>query len=457
MHEQYPHKTISERAYTTLAGAHDVAPHHRRNFLLNIVHGGTTTLAGKLASPSLILPLLMTAIAAPTVLFGLLMPVFKASVLLPQLALSGQMRAFKKRKWIWIATALTRAPILLLMIAATLLLPPYAAGVALVVLTGLYGIAVSLGVLSFLDVVAKTIPAGQRGLLLARRASFGGIITLGMGLLVQTYGIDSASVTPYLVLLGGAALMWFVAAAIVAGMVEHNGETAARRNPLHEVRAGIDLLRRFPGFRHYISTRALLLIIELTIPFFALGILRFTTAERGVSLGLYMIAVALAEILSNGFWARHADRDSRLVLSGAAAISALSGLGVLLISALPLDWRLPVLYAIPFLGINFAFAGVRLGADTYLIDSTPDTDRPMYVALSNTVIGVVGLLGALLGGIASVAGLHTVFVILIVIAGAGALAAWSLPESMHMLETDARRRRARSLRQLIPHATHARR
>lgn len=457
MHDQHAQKTISERAYTTLAGARDAAPHHRRNFLLNFVHGGTTTLAAKLASPSLILPLLMTAIAAPTVLFGLLMPVFKASVLLPQLALSGQMRAFRKRKWIWIATALSRAPILLLMIAAALLLPPYVAGVALVALTGLYGIAVSLGVLSFLDVVAKTIPAGQRGLLLARRASFGGIITLGLGLLVQTYGIGSAGVTPYLVLLGGAAILWLIAATLVAAMVERDGEIAPRRNPLHEVRAGIELLRRFPGFRHYISMRALLLIIELTIPFFALGMQRFTTAERGVSLGLYMIAVALAEILSNLLWGRYADRDSRLVLAGAATISVLSGLGVLAIVALPESWRLPLIYAVPFLGINFAFAGVRLGADTYLIDSTPDTDRPMYVALSNTVIGVVGLMGALLGGVASIAGLETVFVILVVLASLGALAAWSLPESIHMLETDARRRRARSLRQLIPHTTHTRR
>lgn len=429
----------------------------RRNFALHLVHGGTTMLAGRLASPDLILPLLMTAIAAPTMLFGLVMPVFKACVLLPQLAISGQMRAFKKRKWLWAGTALARAPILLTMVAVAALLPASVAGVLLVVLAGMYGVAISLGILSFIDLYGKTIPAGQRGLVLARRASVGGVMALGLGLVVQRGITTSDSLTPYLILLSSAALMWVISAAVAGSMIEDDSPVDARRNPLKELRASLGLLRTLPALRHFVSMRALLVIIDLSLPFFALGIAHFTGTDATNSLGIFIIAVALSEILGNIFWGRYADRASRLLIAGAAGLASLAGLAVLAFSLLPPGWQHVWLYAIPYLGVNFAIAGVRLGSDTYLIDATPDTDRPVFVALSNTVVGIVGLSGALLGGIAALVGLRAVFVLLVSIATLGALTAYTLPDSTHMLDHDIAPEHKHTLRELAARSSTPRR
>ncbi len=429
----------------------------RRNFALHLVHGGTTMLAGRLASTDLILPLLMTAINAPTVLFGLVMPVFKACVLLPQLAISGQMRAYKQRKRLWAATAFARAPVLLLMVAVAALLPASIAGVLLVVLVGMYGIAISLGILSFIDLFGKTIPAGQRGLLMARRASVGGVLALGLGFAVQRMISTSDSLTPYLVLLSGAALMWFVSALVAMSMVENDSPVDARRNPLKELRASLGLLRELPALRHFVSMRALLVIIDLSLPFFALGIARFTSTDATNSLGIFIIAVALSEIVGNIVWGRYADRDSRLLVAVAAGLAALAGLAVLTFSLLPSGWQIVALYAIPYLGVNFAIVGVRLGVDTYLIDATPDTERPLFVALSNTVVGIVGLSGALLGGVAALVGLRAVFALMVALAALGALTAFTLPDSTHMLDPQIAPEHKHTLRELAARQTNGRR
>jgi hypothetical protein len=48
--------------------------------------------------------------------------------------------------------------------------------------------------------------------------------------------------------------------------------------------------------------------------------------------------------------------------------------------------------------------GVRLGRKAYLVTAAPPRERPLYVALANTVIGVVMIGLALLGVVAQVAG-----------------------------------------------------
>ena len=75
-------------------------------------------------------------------------------------------------------------------------------------------------------------------------------------------------------------------------------------------------------------------------------------------------------------------------------------LGVFTFGAVKLEWTWVTgelgLAAI-FLVLNVMHGGVRLGRKVYLVDMASGENRAAYVAVSNTVIGVLMLVGGLVG------------------------------------------------------------
>jgi hypothetical protein len=65
---------------------------------------------------------LLSAVGAPTVFVGMLLPLRQAGTLLPQLAVAGRIRQYPLRKWFWVAAAMVQAISLLGMVAAALTL-----------------------------------------------------------------------------------------------------------------------------------------------------------------------------------------------------------------------------------------------------------------------------------------------------------------------------------------------
>ena len=57
----------------------------------------------------------------------------------------------------------------------------------------------------------------------------------------------------------------------------------------------------------------------------------------------------------------------------------------------------PWVYALLFFVLATAHTGIRVGRKTYLVDMAPADERASYVAVSNTVIGVVLLVSGSLG------------------------------------------------------------
>ena len=68
--------------------------------------------------------------------------------------------------------------------------------------------------------------------------------------------------------------------------------------------------------------------------------------------------------------------------------------------------------AVVFLVLNVMHGGVRLGRKVYLVDMATAATRAAYVAVSNTVIGVLMLLGGLIGLLGDWLGATTILLIL---------------------------------------------
>lgn len=409
------------------------SPGARRAYLLNVANGACTKLAEKLAGPDLVLPWLLGAISAPAGIAATLMPAKQAGSLLPQLMISGWIRTRPRRKWVWVVAGLVQASALVAMAIAALVLPPVLAGWSLAGLMLLFSIASGCGSVAFQDVTPKTIPEGARGRMLANRSAIGGALTLATGVWLSTgiHGLDSLGLV--LTLVGAAALLWAAAALLFAAIPEAESEPGEGRDPGEEIRRGLILVRTVPGFRRFLLARAALLSVEVATPIYVLHAQREGDAQMS-GLGLYMVALGLAAVLSSPFWGAVADRSARKVMTLSALIGCAVAAGALILPTLLDDGLLPFGFAGLFLALGVAEAGVRLGRKTYLADGAPEDERPLYVAFSNTAAGIVALVFMALGLVAEATGVTATIAVLAALSALAVVLSRTMPPAERMAD-----------------------
>ena len=86
----------------------------------------------------------------------------------------------------------------------------------------------------------------------------------------------------------------------------------------------------------------------------------------------------------------------------------------------------PVCDASAIFLIGLAHTGIRIGRKTYLVDMAPADRRASYVAVSNTLIGVVLLAFGAVGLLAPLLGARGVVLLVSALGLAGGLLAWTM-------------------------------
>ena len=372
------------------------------------------------ASAKLILPWLLGALGAPAALVGFVVPIREAGVLLPQLAVAAYIRRMPLRKPVWIAGSLLSALALALIALAAATTRGAVAGWLILLLLTVFSLARGLCSVSAKDVLGKTVSKARRGNLMGLSAGMAGTLTLALGLYLQLAADGGdGSVTVLVALLAGGALLFVLSALVFRLTLEQPGATEGGGNALDTALQSIGLLRTDPLFRQFVLVRIALLSVALASPFY---VLLLQEASGGVlaGLGLLVIASGLASSLSAPIWGRLSDRSARLVMAAASATAGVVGI---------VTWALaftdpslignPYLFALLFLVLNIAHAGVRLGRKVYLVDMATADTRAAMVAVSNTVIGVVMLAAGLVGVLGDLFGAAAVILVL----GIGSLGA----------------------------------
>ena len=229
-----------------------------------------------------------------------------------------------------------------------------------------------------------------------------------------------------LLILAGA--LWLLAALIYAQVPEQPGETGGGRNAAEALRQ-LRLLATDRPFLRFVITRALLMCSALSAPYYV------ALAQREIGspawlLGAFVAAAGVASLVSAPLWGRFADRSSRSVMVAAALIT--SGIGLLTTLAdafapplIATAWFLPLAYFV----LSAAHSGVRVGRKTYVVNLAGGNKRTDYVAISNTVIGVLLLLVGSVGALSPLIGDAGVIALLALMGLAGALLGTSLPET----------------------------
>ncbi|ASP37587.1 MFS transporter [Bacterioplanes sanyensis] len=413
-------KAISDEACQQVPG----------NFIRIIFSQFLSKLGDALLNPKITLPWLLQSLGSPAFLLAWLVPIRESGSLLPQLAIASWVRTLALRKWVWVLGSVLQAISVLAMGLVAISLDGAAAGWSIIGCLVVLSLARGLCSVAAKDVLGKTIPKQQRGQVTGWSASAAGLITLALGVSLW-WGQDAAAVNDAHFLgwvLMAAAAVWLLAATLFSTIDEYSGAVDGGENGFKRALAQLTLLQSDEHFRRFVIVRSLFLCSALSAPYYVMLAYQQSSGELG-SLALFVIASGIASLVSAPIWGRFADWSSLKVMQLAAMLSALCG-GVLLLLILLLPswlhwaWVLPGLYF--FLSISHQ--GVRVGRKTYLVDLASGNQRTSYVAVSNTLIGVILLLFSAVGALThwlSVAGIIAIFSALAIV---GVIVSRRLPE-----------------------------
>ncbi|MEX2333917.1 MAG: MFS transporter, partial [Pseudohongiella sp.] len=350
-------------------------------------------------------------VGAPSWIMSLLVPIRESGSMLPQMFIGAWVRGQAIRKWVWVGGGAVQSLMLLLMVWCAFTLTGISAGLAIVGLLTVFSLARGACSVAYKDVLGKTIPKTRRGRLSGWISAIAGLLAFAAGVWLSMAG-DGASTDFYAVLLAAGAGLWLLAIVSYARIREFPGATDGGANGFAEAFARLSLLRDDRAFRQFVIARALAMGSGLVAPFY-IALARDDLGNAASLLGIFIAAEGLAGLLSSPLWGRWADRSSRRVFAIACALASVTSLmvaawSVLNVSATASQW----FYPFAFFVLGVSHAGVRLGRKTYLVDMAGGNKRTDYVAVSNTVIGLLLLVSGVLGALAALVSVPLVIVLL---------------------------------------------
>ncbi|MBL4611451.1 MAG: MFS transporter [Pseudomonas sp.] len=398
------------------------------NFFRQVAAVVMTSLGDTLTNPKTTLAWLLGVVGAPTAMVAWLVPLRDSGSMLPQMFIAAYVRRQALRKPLWVAGSLIQAAALVAMGAAAWLAEGFMAGLLILGCLALFSLARSLCSVAIKDVMGKTIPKTRRGRMHGMATTLSGALALAFGVYMMLRPPADSDVLFYALLLVGSAMLWVAAAILYQRVEETPGATEGGANAISEAISRIGLLRDDAPFRRFVITRALLLCSALSAPYYVvLG----QEVEASLSmLGAFLVANGLANSLSAMFWGRMADLSSRQVLIRAGFLASLLApvvVGLHWWNILPQTlhtWLFPAAFFV----LGIAHAGVRVGRKTYVLDMAGGNKRTDYVAVSNSIIGLLLLSAGFLGLLTALIGPAGMLLVLSALGLCGALLSFGLKE-----------------------------
>ena len=397
-----------------------------RNFARILASSTATSLADEMANAKTVLPWLLAATGAAPFWTGFLVPVRESISLLPQLFIAGFIRHQARRKYAWIVGGILQAAALAGIAATALFLRGSWTGAVVIGLLLVFSLARGLSSISSKDVIGKTIPKRRRGRLTGAKSAVAGVLTIGVGFAVVRLVGEDAPPEIIASLVIGAAALWLIASAIFAFVQEEPGATGGGANGFTEAVKRLSILRTDKAFRRFVLTRALFISTALAGPYYV--VLARQYGSGGALLGFFIVASGIAAAVSSLVWGAFADRSSRNVLMVGAGVASVLGVGMFILDRTGALATVPWIAPIAFLLLSIAHSGVRIGRKTYVLDLAGGQKRTDYVAVGNTVIGVVLLVSSLVGMLASTIGASGVLLVLAGFGFLGVALSGSLPQ-----------------------------
>ena len=379
------------------------------NFRVLLSQGICVDSAAFLASPRLVIPFLYFAVGAPVFFAGLLLPMVQFARLVTQIVAAPILTAVKTRKWFVMLGSLATATALSVVALATRTESMFLVVVIFLLVALVLGIFRGLNTLAYNDLIGRALRHSQRNTLIFTEAMIAGVVTILLTLAAHHFTDAATALDRHLNLLWGGVAATVLAAILIAIIREplsatgKCGPDVAPRTQgnvgekyLATLRDGLGEVAKVPWFRSYIVARSLLVSVELAMPFYSIHAASLH-AHKHASLSVFVVATCIAVIVGGPIWRRVGAISERYAMALGASVTACAGVWALIVEATP-----ALQHPIPH---GFVFGLVALGAQgavgartAHLVHMTPNEKRPYYVAISNMLAGVIGILFAVAFG-----------------------------------------------------------
>jgi MFS family permease len=406
---------------------------YNRNYILGLINATAFGFTDSLASPYLVLPLFVNALGGSNLLIGLLPAIGNGGWYFPQFLISHRLQRMPRKLIVYQGAGMVRALCWFLLTVATFLIAdknPLLTLTLFFLLYTAYAFSAGFAGTPFMDIVAKTISAGQRGTYFGRRDLGGAIAAIGAGA-IANYLLSPTFAATFPINFGFIFLVTgiMVSIGILAfGLVrEPDGVVPTTQVTFREqVIAAEQIVKQNWAYRRYLATRIALAIADIATPFYAIYAIKVLDIPAE-SVGLYIWISTIASLTTNVMWSRLSDRrGNRLVLIGAA-----TGMLVMPIIALAFGLFEPGSYlSVPF-GLMFVVSGItrpaaNIAYPSYLLDIAPAAERSLYIGLTNTVLGIATFIPVVGGILLDLFGYRTVMFVALAISAT----AWWLARGM---------------------------
>lgn len=342
-------------------------------------------LADLLISAKTTLPWLLVSLGAPIWIVSFLVPIRESGSLIPQWPLKQKTQHIKNRLVIWRWGIFFQASAILLMLITALFTQGLMAGLLILFSLLILSLGRSLSSLSMKDIQGLNIEKGQRGQLVGTASSLSGLLTIiTAGLLL--FSPKEMSLTAMQLLITFSATLFFISLLLSKGLRANLSEN--KKDSIQE--EGLwKSIRHHSELRQLVISRCLLLHGALVAPFFVNAT---ASSNDFFQLPYFIIASALATFLSSYLWGKMADKSAVKTLFVATLVCVLSVIAFYFGTSLK-NWLIDIIL---FFFLNLGYAGIRTGRKTYMLDIAQGSQRTLYVAAANTMVGYVLIV---LGGV----------------------------------------------------------
>jgi MFS family permease len=414
----------------------------RRNYRLGVVNGVLFTLGESLSSAGLVLALLVRQLGGSLALVGLLPALQSGGFLLPQLLVGGRLQAWPYKLPLYRRAAIARIAAFMTVVVAIFAANSASPVISLwliVICYSVYNLGGGTSTLAFQDVVAKVIPPRRRGSFFATRQLIGGLLAFAVAGPLVRWLLGASSPLPFPQNFGVLCSLGLICVAVgllAFALVDEPPQAylGPRLRVIEGLRRAPAIIRGNHNYRWFIISRMLTRVGQIAEPFYSIYATEMLRLPAGVA-GIYLAVRAITGALSNLLWGRVSDRQGNrrliliigvlmlappaLVLAGPALSNAL-GLGSI--------GRL-VAIGLVFLAVGVASDGSNIVGSTYLLEVVPEDERPTYIGLANTTLGLVTFLPVLGGWLVGHLGYQGTFALGLAFAFLGLLAALRLGEA----------------------------
>ena len=412
----------------------------RRNFVAGVASGFFMRIGVGMANSRMVLSLFVHQLGGSNLLVGLVPTLQHTCSMLPQLFVAGKLEGKRRKMPYYIWPRLGRLLSFLILVPALLISGDDGKRVLVIFFLAysLGRLLVGLTQVSRTVIFAKAIPSRRFGFFWGQRNLWGKLAAFPTSLLVGFVLSERSGLRfplNYAVLFGGGSFFLLLEVAAFS-LIREPVESGPYRSS--GVKAQLNraprILLRDANYARFVSVRFLLSFASLASPFYIIYAKEVLHAPVSM-VGVYLPILTLSAILSNIVLSKVADRRGSKLLIGLSALGQVSASMAALVlppllSGLGASQRaISLLFSLVFLLRGAAESAGTIGNTSYLLLISPREQRPTYVGLNNTILGLTSFLPALGGLLVEALGYQVIFG---VVAGMVALAVpllWGLADA----------------------------